>query len=62
MIDSELPQVRIADCGCIIPADAKPIGYRFKATQLGDVRVLVYCCPEHDRTTPRETAKTASKR
>lgn len=38
----ELPQVRIADCGCVLLADAKPIGYRFKLTTLGDVRVSVY--------------------
>jgi hypothetical protein len=48
-------QVRIADCGCILLADAKPIGYRFKLTTLGDVRTPVHCCVEHDKTQWRET-------
>jgi hypothetical protein len=51
VVDPELlPQVRVADCHCIIPADGLPIGYLYKLTPTGDVRVLVYACAEHDRT------------
>lgn len=49
MDDSELPLVRLAHCGCRIRADARP-GHAFKTTSFGDVRVLVYCCVEHDKT------------
>jgi len=44
MDDLELPIVRVADCGCMILASAKPIGHRFKATAFGDVRTPVYAC------------------
>jgi hypothetical protein len=43
----ELPMVRIADCRCILPADIPPVGYRFRATEFGDVRVSVFACAEH---------------
>jgi hypothetical protein len=53
----ELPQVRIADCGCVILADAKPVGYRFKATPQGDARMSVYACPQHDHTRRQEVSE-----
>jgi hypothetical protein len=46
----ELLQVIIGACGCVLPADTLPVGFRFVATATGDKRVLVYCCPEHDLT------------
>lgn len=47
---ADLLQVRIGECGCVLLADSKPVGYRFKATGTGDARVPVYCCEEHDKT------------
>lgn len=49
-MESELPQVRLAACGCVIAASTPPVGYVFRATGTGDSRVLVYACGEHDRT------------
>lgn len=63
MDDLELPQVRIADCHCVILAEAKPVGYRWKLTPTGDARVLVYACPTHDHTrTAAPTTPRTSKR
>jgi hypothetical protein len=45
----ELPQVIVGTCGCLLPTDSKPAGYRFAATPTGDKRVAVYCCAEHNR-------------
>jgi len=55
-MEDELPLVRVGSCGCVLPADAAPIGYRFVPTTTGDKRLLVYCCAEHDRRTPSPTA------
>jgi len=41
MDDSKLTLVRIAHCGCVIPADARPAGHAVKTTWFGDVRVPV---------------------
>jgi hypothetical protein len=60
VIDAEavdLPQVIVGACGCILPATALPVGFRFVATSTGDKRQLVYGCPEHTHT----GALTASK-
>jgi hypothetical protein len=63
----DLPQVRIADCRCILSVDIPPVGYRFKATEFGDVRVSVYGCREHTHLsaltspTPVVKAKRAGK-
>jgi hypothetical protein len=43
----DLPEVRLGHCGCVLSADASPVGYRFKASAFGDVRVPVYACREH---------------
>ena len=59
---SELPQVRIADCGCILPAEAKPVGYRWRLTPTGDARVLVYACSAHDHTHTTAPEPTIPKR
>jgi len=57
-----LPQVRIGTCGCILPGDAKPVGYVFKATQFGDVRQPVFACPGHTHLGPLSTpAQPATK-
>jgi hypothetical protein len=45
----DLPEVRLGHCGCVLSADASPVGYRFKASAFGDVRVPVYACREHTR-------------
>ncbi len=45
----DLPEVRLAHCGCILSANAPPVGYRFKATEFGDVRVSVFACREHTK-------------
>ncbi|MHB8589941.1 MAG: hypothetical protein ACYDA0_14010 [Candidatus Dormibacteraceae bacterium] len=39
MDDSELPLLRLAHCGCMIPADARPADHPFKTTSfaLGEV-------------------------
>ncbi len=50
MIDTEMPRVRIGVCGCVLPAETEPVGFRFVATPTGDARVLVYACDEHNRT------------
>jgi hypothetical protein len=39
---TELPQVIVGTCGCLLPTDSKPVGYVFKATAVGDQRVAVY--------------------
>lgn len=50
MIDTEeLPQVIVGTCGCLLPTDTKPAGYRFVATPTGDKRVACYACAEHTR-------------
>jgi hypothetical protein len=63
---TELPQVRIGDCGCILLADALPVGYRFKLTTLGDVRTPVYACELHDCSKPLQVgtkgARTARRK
>src|SRR5450759_3504867 len=46
---AELPQVIVGACGCVLPADALPAGFRFVATPTGDKRVAVYCCDEHNK-------------
>ncbi len=45
----ELPLVRVAHCGCILPADIPPVGYRFAKTASGDARVMVFACSEHTK-------------
>jgi hypothetical protein len=45
----DLPEVRLAHCGCVLSADAAPVGYRFKASAFGDVRVPVFACREHTK-------------
>jgi hypothetical protein len=59
VIDTELPQVIVGTCGCVLPADTLPVGFRFVATATGDKRVLVYCCPEHNltKTQPKKRKK-----
>jgi hypothetical protein len=47
---TELPQVRVGSCGCALPLDSVPVGFRFVLTPTGDRRVAVYVCREHDRT------------
>lgn len=50
MVDiEELPQVIVGTCGCLLPTDSKPAGFRFVLTPTGDKRVAVYCCAEHNR-------------
>jgi hypothetical protein len=56
----ELPMVRIADCGCVILADAKPVGYRFKVTQLGDVRQPVFACTGHTHLGAQSSSRPAA--
>jgi hypothetical protein len=63
----ELPMVRIADCGCVILADAQPVGFRFKATVHGDVRQPVFACDRHFHrsplsSSPEPAAKGATNR
>jgi hypothetical protein len=63
MVDpDQLHEVRIGSCGCVLPTDALPVGFRFVTTITGDKRVLVYACPEHDRTRPREAAAKATRK
>jgi hypothetical protein len=52
MDDSELPQVIVGTCGCLLPTDSKPAGYVFRMTPTGDKRVAVYACAEHTRLGP----------
>ena len=54
----ELPQVRIVDCGCILLADARPVGYRFKATVQGDVRL--WSTPALSTTRPEASRSSRS--
>jgi hypothetical protein len=58
----DLPQVRIADCGCILPASVGPVGISFKQTPTGDARVLIFCCSEHDKTRGEPVVKKRAKR
>jgi hypothetical protein len=46
---TELPQVIVGACGCVLRADSLPAGFRFVATPTGDKRVSVYACSEHTR-------------
>lgn len=49
---SELQQVIVGTCGCLLPTDTKPAGFRFVQTPIGDKRVAVYACAEHTRLGP----------
>jgi hypothetical protein len=51
VVDTDMPEVRVGACGCVLRADALPIGFRFVATPTGDKRVAVYACAEHTRLT-----------
>lgn len=64
--DPELPQVIVGTCGCLLPTDSKPVGFRFVATPTGDKRVALYVCREHDKTKaplePTEAPEAPNKR
>jgi hypothetical protein len=57
----ELPQVIVGACGCVLPTNSLPVGFRFVATATGDKRIAVYACREHTRisalTSPAPKAK-----
>jgi hypothetical protein len=61
-LDAELSQVIVGACGCVLPADTLPAGFRFVATATGDKRVLVYACAEHTRLTAPITKQPKPKR
>jgi hypothetical protein len=45
----ELPQVIVGACGCVLPTNSLPVGFRFAVTATGDKRIAVYACREHTR-------------
>lgn len=36
---TELPQVIVGTCGCLLPTDTKPAGYVFKVSQVPNKRL-----------------------